>query len=196
MKKLTESDGRKRVVIEGVYPAIDAGRFPAKRTIGDQVRVEADIFTDGHDSISASLLAHREGSDEWTEIPMQPLVNDRWTAAFRVKELGRYGFRVQGWVDHFETWRRDLLKRIKAESDAPVDYLIGADLIDDAADRAFGADAEWLHQRALELRSGKASKEIRILATDPLLHEMALRYPDKRFATESDREVGIVVDPE
>src|SRR5208337_3813066 len=137
MKKPTESDGRKRVIIEGLSPEIDAGRFPAKRTLGDQVRVEADIFTDGHDSISASLLAHREGSDEWTEIPMRPLENDRWTASFRVGELGRYGFKVQGWVDHFETWRRDLLKRIKAESDALVDYLIGADLIDEAAGRAF-----------------------------------------------------------
>ena len=123
------SDGRRRVIIEGITPQVDCGRFPAKRTVGDQVRVEADIFTDGHDAIAASLLAHREGSDEWTEIPMKPLVNDRWEAAFRVSELGRYGYKVQGWVDHFETWRRDLLKRIKAESDAAVDYLIGADLV-------------------------------------------------------------------
>ena len=78
--EVTLTDGRKRVVIEGVSPLIDGGRFPAKRTLGDQVRVEADIFTDGHDSIAASLLVHREASDEWTEIPMQPMVNDRWTA--------------------------------------------------------------------------------------------------------------------
>ena len=115
MKKL--SDGRRRVIIEGITPQVDCGRFPAKRTVGDQVRVEADVFTDGHDAIAASLLARREGSKEWTEIPMKPLVNDRWEAAFRVGELGRYGYKVQGWVDHFETWRRDLLKRIKAESD-------------------------------------------------------------------------------
>ena len=76
---------------------------------------------------------------------MRPLVNDRWTATFRVGELGRYGFKVQGWVDHFETWRRDLLKRIKAESDAPVDYLIGADLDGEAAARATAADAGWLN---------------------------------------------------
>ena len=143
-----ESDGRRRVVIEGITPQVDGGRFPAKRTVGDQVRVEADIFTDGHDAIAAFLLARREGSGEWTEIPMQPLVNDRWFAAFRVGELGRYGFKVQGWVDHFETWRRDLLKRIAAESDAPVDYLIGAELVDAAATRATGADHVWLHERA------------------------------------------------
>ena len=202
-----QGDGRRRVVIEGVSPEVDAGRFPVKRTVGDQVRVEADVFTDGHDSIAASILVHREGSGEWTEIPMQPLVNDRWMAAFRVKELGRYGFKVQGWVDHFETWRRDLLKRIKAESDAPVDYLIGADLVDAAGKRASGGDALWLKQRAAELRAGakpdpkaeagpdKDLKSLRTVATDPVLHEMALRYPDKRFATESDREAFVVVDP-
>ncbi len=189
------ADGRRRVVIEAVTPCVDDGRFPAKRTVGDQVQVEADIFTDGHDSIAASVLAHREGSDEWVEIRMRQLVNDRWTAAFRVSELGVYGFKVQGWIDHFETWRAALLKRIKAESDAEVDYLIGADLIDEAAGRAMGADAVWLRERAQVLRSNKAPKELRIHATDPTLHELVMRYPDKRFATESDRELKVVVEP-
>jgi starch synthase (maltosyl-transferring) len=192
---VTKDDGRKRVVIESVSPEIDGGRFPAKRTVGDQVRVEADIFTDGHDAIAAALLVHRKGSAEWTEIAMQPLVNDRWTAAFRVKDLGLYGFKVQGWVDHFETWHRDLLKRIQAETDTPVDYLIGADLIDEAAKRAVAPDAEWLRQRAELLRFGKDPIKTRAHATDALLHKTALRYPDKRFATESDREDLIVVDP-
>jgi starch synthase (maltosyl-transferring) len=192
---LTQVEGRKRVVIEGITPQVDGGRFPAKRTVGDQVRVEADIFTDGHDAIAASLLARREGSSAWTEIPMQPLVNDRWFATFRVGELGRYGFKVQGWVDHFETWRRDLLKRITAESDAVVDYLIGAELVAAAATRATGADHGWLNERAAVLRAGKTPAALRIHATDPMLHELALRYPDKRFATESDKELMIVVDP-
>jgi starch synthase (maltosyl-transferring) len=182
-------------VIEGISPLIDGGRFPAKRTLGDQVRVEADIFTDGHDSVAASLLVHREGSDEWTEIPMLPLANDRWTVAFRVKELGPYSFKVQGWVDHFETWHRDLLKRIKAESDTPVDYLIGADLIDAAADRASGSDADFLRKRSEVLRSATDPNQLRTDATDALLRQTALRYPDKRFATESDHEAKIVVDP-
>jgi starch synthase (maltosyl-transferring) len=203
---LTHSDGRKRVVIEGISPEIDGGRFPAKRTVGDQVVVEADVFTDGHDSIAAAVLVHREGSEEWTEIAMTPLGNDRWTAAFRVKELGRYGFKVVGWVDHFETWRRDLAKRIKAESDAPVDYMIGANLVEAAAERAAGEDAKWLSARAKELRPAEAGADVesdgeweqkafRAKATDPLLYETALRYPDKRFRTESDREVFLVVDP-
>ena len=57
IKKLSE--GRRRVIVEGVTPQVDCGRFAAKRTVGDQVRVEADVFTDGHDAIAASLLARR-----------------------------------------------------------------------------------------------------------------------------------------
>ena len=60
-------DGRQRVIIEGVSPEIDGGRFPAKRTVGDTVRVEADIFTDGHDSVSAVLLSRHESVSNWRE---------------------------------------------------------------------------------------------------------------------------------
>jgi len=129
---------------------------------------------------------------------MQALVNDRWTATFRVAEVGRYEFKVQGWVDHFETWHRDLLKRIKAESDARVDYQIGADFVAEAADRAKAAgaaDAPWLHERANLLRSTVELAKLRVHATDPNLHTSVLNYPDRRFRTESDRAYGIVVDP-
>ena len=53
----------------------------------------------------------------------------------------------------------------------------------------------WLRERAAVLRSAKGPSELRIHATDPMLHELALRYPDKRFATESSPELTIVVDP-
>lgn len=193
--KATEIDGRRRVLIEGITPQVDGGRFPAKRTVGDQVRVEADVFTDGHDAIAASLLVRRESNGAWTEIPMQPLVNDRWLAAFRVAELGRYQYKVQGWVEHFETWRRDLLKRIDANTDAAVDYLIGAELIDAAAGRAQGAGAKVLATAAKALRSSKDAAALRKVATDETLHALMLKYPDKRFVSESERELAIVVDP-
>ena len=37
-----KEDGRQRAVIEHVSPEIDSGRFPAKRTTGEEVLVEAD----------------------------------------------------------------------------------------------------------------------------------------------------------
>src|SRR5207253_2137441 len=44
-----------RIVIEAVYPEIDAGRYPAKRVVGEEVEIWVDIFRDGHDKLAAAL---------------------------------------------------------------------------------------------------------------------------------------------
>ena len=63
-----ELDGRRRVIIECPAPEVDDGRFPAKRVAGDVVVAEADIFTDGHDVISAVVLHRRAGEVVQTEV--------------------------------------------------------------------------------------------------------------------------------
>jgi hypothetical protein len=40
--------------------------------------VEADIFTDGHDVLSAVLCYRWARDTVWTEVAMAPLGNDRW----------------------------------------------------------------------------------------------------------------------
>src|SRR5262244_1270737 len=92
---------QRRVIIEAVQPAIDAGRFPIKRTINEQVMVEADIFADGHDLLSAVLRYRPAQQAQWTDVPMAPLGNDRWQGRFTVAQLGRYYYTVQAWVDPF-----------------------------------------------------------------------------------------------
>ena len=188
-------EGRRRVVIEGITPQVDGGRFPAKRTAGDIVRVEADIFTDGHDSISAVLRYRHEDMHGWQESAMQALVNDRWAGEFIVPQLGSYRFTIHAWVDHWETWRHDLAKRIDANTDTPLDYLIGANLMEEAAARAAGEDADWLRKQAHSLRVEQPIENRRAIAIDPALDGAVTRYPDRRFAAEAERELVIVVDP-
>jgi starch synthase (maltosyl-transferring) len=53
---MEEMTGQTRVIIEGLRPEIDGGRFPIKRVMGEKVVVEADIFVDGYDSISEARL--------------------------------------------------------------------------------------------------------------------------------------------
>src|SRR5215472_11272409 len=105
-----EVDGRSRVVIEGVQPEIDGGQFPIKRVVGENVVVEADVFADGHQSISCEILYRADTDREWRAKPMQLLDNGRWRGDFQVTELGRYRFTIQGWIDPFKTWRSDLAK--------------------------------------------------------------------------------------
>src|SRR5262249_27484679 len=114
----------RRVIIAGIQPAIDAGRFPIKRTVGDQVVVEADIFTDGHDLLSAVLCYRWADEADWTEVAMAPLGNDRWQGCFSVSRLGRYCYTLQAWVDHFATWYQALRKRVEAEQEVRVELLM------------------------------------------------------------------------
>jgi len=105
-------DGRKRVVIEGVRPEIDGGRFAVKRVIGERVIVEADAFCDGHDVIAVRLLHRMEGESSWRESVMEPVGNDRWRGSFPVREEGRHLYTLQAWVDRFASWRREDRKSV------------------------------------------------------------------------------------
>jgi starch synthase (maltosyl-transferring) len=116
-------DRPRRVIIEGVTPQIDEGRFPAKRTLGEAVIVEADVFADGHDAIAAMLLWRRCGDRTWIEVPMEPLGNDRWRAPFTVADRRDHEFTVEGWIDRVATWRDGLEKKIAAGQDVKSERL-------------------------------------------------------------------------
>ena len=186
-------EGRYRVVIERVAPEIDAGRFPIKRTVGEIVCVEADVFADGHDSVACVLQYRKEDSPDRHEIPMQPLANDRWAAEFRVTEIGRYRYTVSGWVDHFISWCHDLGKRIDPE-DIEIGLQVGAYLLEEAAARAKRSDAAWLKKKAHVLAHGEDMAQRRDLALSEGLTRMMARYPDRGLATTYDRELKVVVD--
>src|SRR5262249_53812330 len=134
-------NSRVRVVIRGVQPEIECGRYPIKRTVGEQVQVEADVFADGHDSLTCVLRYRHEEQSRWEEIPMEPLFNDHWQGRFAVTKLGSYIYTLSAWVDHFQTWSRDLRKRVEANQDVTIDLQIGANLLKHAAARASGDDA-------------------------------------------------------
>ena len=187
-------DSPRRVIIEGIQPEIDGGRFPIKRSMGESVEVEADIFTDGHDIISALLLYRRETDEAWKGIFMKPLVNDRWRASFEVEEIGRYFYTIQAWVDRFMTWRRDIRKKLDAGQEVSTDLLIGSGLIQNAAKQAgAGADQTMLTSWAELLASGRSMHEKIKLALDANLARMVNRYPDRSHASRYAKKLQVVV---
>ncbi len=125
---------------------------------------------------------------------MEPLGNDRWRASFRVQELGHYRYTVQGWVDHFKTWSRDLAKRVEAGQDVTVDLLIGAELVEQGLERATPIQAKWLSTFAETLRAGGAEGARQALS--PELARLMASCGERRFITTYDKELGIVVDRE
>jgi starch synthase (maltosyl-transferring) len=113
-----EVSGR-RFMIEDIYPMVDAGRYPVKRIAGEPVDVWCDIFRDGHDVVTASLLWRMAGEREWRREWLRHHENDRWHGSFTPPNPGRYVYAIEACTDAFGTWRRDFL--LKRESGQNVD---------------------------------------------------------------------------
>lgn len=187
---------RSRVAIEAVTPQIDFGLYPIKRVPGETVVVEADIFADGHEALAASLLWRRDNEQRWAERPMEFLQNDRWRGAFTVTEIGRYFYTLEAWIDRFASWRRDLSKKIDAGQAERLDLLVGAEILEEAARRAAGADAARLKQAAAELRNAKSPDPHALSALlDSELARLVSRHPDRRWVTRFAKELAVIVDP-
>jgi len=188
-------DGRRRVLIKDVFPEIDCGRFPVKRTVGEQVAVEANIFADGHEALSCRLLHRRAGAENWIETPMAFLGNDRWRGTFRVEETGRYVYTLRAWVDRFLSWRKDLTKRVEAGHDASVDFLVGAQILEEALKKAAETDRKKLSSWLQTFRApGREKEKIQLSLADEFAAVMT-RYPEDQMATPYEKELSVVVDP-
>jgi len=194
-KQRITTDGRARTIIESVMPSVDGGRFPIKRVVGDEVVVEADCFTDGHDQLTC-LTLYRAGNEKtWHSVEMKPLGNDRWRASFAVTSLGTYRYSVIAWVDALRSWRHDFARRVD-----PADLLlaarVGAELIEETAARASGDDAAALRDWARRLRDERDIAALQAIALDKALHATADRHADRRFAATSPVEYPVTVDRE
>ena len=188
-------DGRRRAVIENVRPAVDGGRFAAKRIVGETVVVTADVFADGHDTVRCHLLVRGPQDAQWRRTNLHHLGNDAWRGEFPLPEVGRYEFILEAWVDHFQTWLHDLKKRIDAGQDVTVDLQIGAILVADAVKRATGDDVRHLGAWHSVLVGPQALTQLRGSGSDDLAELMAA-YPDLRFATRCESTYAIVADRE
>src|SRR5215468_5115861 len=185
------------VMIESLKPQVDSGRFAIKRTPGESVVVEADIFADGHDTLRCLLRHRRAGEREWIETPMAALGNDRWRAEFVVKDIGRYEYQVTGWVDAFLSWRHDFARRNAAdENDIALALQTGAALVRDAVKRVPAGAAKRLREIARTLTLEAELGARRELALGDELVELMNAGSDRRFATTSEPVLGVIVEPE
>ncbi|HEX4012165.1 MAG TPA: maltotransferase domain-containing protein [Solirubrobacteraceae bacterium] len=108
----------RRIVIQFPAPAVDGGRYPAKRCVGDRIDVSVDIFRDGHELIRAAVGYRGPGDPEWHEVGLRRidahLGGVRWAAPFTVNRPGRWQFTIEAWTDVFGTWRDELQRKVNA----------------------------------------------------------------------------------
>ena len=193
---MEQLEGKKRVVIEHVKPEINCGRFPAKRVVGEEVTVTADIFGDGHDEVKAQVLYRNTNTDseDWAAVPMEFLGNDRWQATFTPEAMGRYEYTVEGWVDHFYTWQKGLKKKFEANQDVTVELQIGAQKLEETAAKAGGQQQEQLYSIAHQLRHNPNHADAVALATSADTSEQMRASAERENVTIYDKRLQLDVE--
>ncbi len=187
-----------RLVVANVTPAVDGGRFAAKRVTGESCAVGADVFREGHDVLRARVRFRGPADDSWRTAPLaHDPKTDRWTGAFPVDAVGRWSFTVEAWTDEFGTWLQRLEKRIAAQQpEVAVELIDGSRQVLRAARRApFGVPRRTLETAAALLGDASKPLEERVaVATSPaLLAHMEVHAPLTDL-TSFDRELPLLVE--
>ena len=132
------------LVIDQVHPTVSGGPFAAKHIVGRPLTIEADIFADGHDLLSAEVVWWPEdNSKQSAAVPLVPLGNDRWRATVTPSRIGRTYFSVAAWRDEWGSLIHGLELKQRAGVDTAVEReeaalfleaLLDAELVDLAAE--------------------------------------------------------------
>lgn len=143
-----------RVVVEGVSPMVDDGRFALKRVVGDSLDVGADVFVDGHDVVRAALWVRAPGANTTEEIAMWALGNDRFAGSIPLNRMGQWSISVVGWVDRFATWLAGAQEKSQVGELSDIDLRIGAAIVLSATNHAKANDRAALTRLAQRLNQG------------------------------------------
>lgn len=183
-----------RVIIEGVDPIIDGGKYFAKRTVGSVFRVEADLVSDGHDKLAGCLKLKHEKAKTWQKIPLTFIMNDHWYAEATVEKQGFYSYTLEAWIDHAQTWQYGLRKKFDAGQNLQVELHDGLPLLEGIAKKAKGKDKKFVTDLIKLIHTDAAYNEAVELCCSEALEAIIADHPLKDFATTYDQELSLWVD--
>jgi starch synthase (maltosyl-transferring) len=166
-----------RVIIEAVQPVVDAGRFPAKRIVGQSVDVTADIFMDGHDVLAARLRYRAVDEKSWHEVVLEPVNNDIHAASFVPTRVGRYEFQVEAWRDPFASYHHEIEVKHAAGVPLGLELEEGRLLVEARAKDAAGAKSKGLKALAASLAKAGDEERLALLLDDATVALMTATDP-------------------
>ena len=184
----------KHIVIEGVTPSVDGGRYPAKHIAGEPCVVEADVFRDGHQVLRAAIKWRRKREEPFAEMPMVALDNDRWRGEFRPTDNTRYEFTIEAWTDLFASWLADFTKKVQAGRNLDSERLEGIALLEKMSRNAQEADRELIEVCIARLKSVQDPSEALSVLSQPKLSETSARLGERFGATRFEPLLELVVD--
>ena len=168
-----------RIVIDDLRPRTPGGEHPAKATIGEVVRVSADVFRDGHVVLAARVRWRAGDEGKWVDAPMRDLGNDRWEAVIEPAAVGMHTFVVEAWTDRYATWAHETEVKHDAGQDVTLECEEGARILESRAPKVAKGDRRALTAAAEALRDvGRSPADRLEAALDPALATALEGVPD------------------
>jgi starch synthase (maltosyl-transferring) len=183
----------RRVVIENVVPEIEEGAYPVKRVAGEKVEVEADVFADGHDVVSAVLGFRHTDDPEGEEVRMKHLGNDRWRGSFTVEKEGLYLYTIRGWVNRYRTWCSETQTKHAAGQDITVELQTGIEMLASIED-ATRRDADRLRALLDSVSTNRDAPAALGLLVDEEIQSLMDGYVPDEQVTRYRRELAVWVE--
>ncbi|HUG86546.1 MAG TPA: maltotransferase domain-containing protein, partial [Euzebya sp.] len=180
---------KNRIQITQVHPVVEGGQYAAKAAVGDQLRVSAVVFREGHDKVAAAVRYRMVGDAQWDEALMAGQTGDVFTATIPVDRNGSWVFEIIGWTDHYATWLDGLVKKHQAGvADLELELEEGALLLlAHTAPAGIPAPVpKVLKATATMLRDTDVAVHQRVdAARDPAVVQAVIQHPDRRDPTTS-----------
>jgi starch synthase (maltosyl-transferring) len=202
-KSKTTTSALPRIVIQYPAPAVDGGRYPVKRCIGDDVEFSCDAFRDGHELLRAVVRYRAPGARRWQESELYRidahLEGVRWAGRFTVDQNGLWRYDVEAWTDRFGTWRDELERKFRAgQPDLSGELSEGAELLRESADAASPKAARAIIEEALEtIEDEQLGEAARCeAAIDLALYEVVERVQPRTDATNLPQPLELLVERE
>lgn len=181
-----------RAIITQVTPQVEHGRWPVKRSVGEQLAVTAGVVVDGHEALAVELVHRAPGGAEHVQ-RMTAQGNDEYTATVEIEALGMHTYAVRAWLDRFATWQDQFQRRVDGgESPALIESELkaGTALVREAAKQAKKADKKTLNAHADAFEKGDTER-----ALDASIAPLVRRHAPRAGLAES-KTLELWADPE
>jgi starch synthase (maltosyl-transferring) len=191
-----------RIIIQFPTPAVDGGRYPVKRCVGDRVEFSVDIFRDGHDLLKAVVRQRAPGSSRWRETELRRIDAHRdgvrWAGTFEPDQQGTWLYDVEAWTDRFGTWRDELQRKLAAgEQDLSGPLSEGILMLREIAASAASKPRAVIEKALIVLEDEALNQGVRCqLALAEDLHEVVDKEQPRADATRLDTPLQLEVDRE
>ena len=191
-----------RIPITDVSPVVEGGRFPATAIPGEDIRVSATVFREGHDSLGASAVLYDPQGREVQRVTMTPGEpgTDSFHALLRPGSVGSWSFAIEGWSDLYDTWLHAAEIKIGVGQDVELMFKEGQLLFEAASkessrsaeeSRAFENAAARMADTSLSVEDRLAagtSDEVKTYVTERPLRD--LLSSSQRYPIEVEREAA------